>query len=108
MKTIKHLTAKVLAVQVKELGDGKNSEPYVFEALEFANGLILVEGESTNDWFFDSRSDIKPCGNAQVVDVQEVGRTEQWTSQELLKSVQGSIWEFGEASVPSKHFELWK
>ena len=109
MTTSKQLTAKVLEVACEELVQGESSSPrYTFKAIEFWNGLILVQSDTTNDWFFGSRDEIDACGNAQVTGVVETGETEEWTSEEVLRSIQGSIREFGEDSVPTKHHELWR
>jgi len=109
MKTIKQLSANVLNVVAEEFNYGEGDNPqYDFKALEFENGLILVQSDVTNDWFFSNRNDIDACGNAQVIAVVDTGEVEVWNSDDLLKSIQGSISEFGEDSVPSNHFELWK
>ena len=110
MKTNKQLTAKVL--EVKTIESGIIADPTrckgSFNVLEFENGLILVPGESTNDWFFDDRDSIDACGGDIVTSVEETGETEEWTSEQLLRAIQESVKEFGVDSVPQKHLELWR
>ena len=105
MKNNSTLTAKVLRVNAKELnGDSE----YSFNVYEFSNGLILVYRETTNDWFFENRDAVEPYGTAVVTSIEETDETEEFTPKSLLKSVQGSISEFGVDSVPAKHCELWR
>lgn len=109
MKSDKTLIAKVLIVTTKELSSVPGiNDACEFEVLEFENGLIVVEGSTTNDWYFEARSCIEPCGTAVVASINESGETRQWNATTLLKSVQGSIKEFGVDAVPNNHFELWK
>ena len=63
MKNDKQLNAKVLIVTAKELNTDSKDRHYTFRVLEFENGLILVEGHTTNDWYFEDRSCIEPNGN---------------------------------------------
>jgi hypothetical protein len=111
MKNNKVLLAKVLTVLVidsvpyNECGDCEERE---FEVLEFENDLIMVEGESTNNWFFDDRDSIEGCGCDIVQSVAETGEVREILSANLLSSIQESISEFGVESVSSKHLELWK
>lgn len=110
MRNNQTLQAKVLTVNTVELNlhemDGTSGES-CFNVYEFPNGLVLVEGYNTNDWFFENRDAIEACGTAVVSSIEETGRTEDFTAESLLKSVQGSIKEFGVDAVPSKHRELW-
>lgn len=105
-----NLTAKVLEVTAKTCYDESHNdgEEYTFEVYEFDNGLILVPGESTNDWFFESSDDIQASGNDEIVSVNELSRTSDFTPKELLQSIQGSMREFGIESVPAIHAELWR
>lgn len=109
MKTDRMLTAKVLQVEVEPL----NQEPtkkgnYTFKALQFENGLILVPGVTTHDWFFENVESIQACGTDRITDVKETGDIDKWTSSTLLSAIQDSVKEFGVDSIPRKHFELWK
>lgn len=111
MKNIKTLSANVLAVTVQDLAPSNEAGDhctYDFEVFEFSNGLVQVVGETTNDWFFQSIDEIEPNGTGIVEKIENTGRTVEIQSDELLKSIQGSIKEFGSDSVPSNHFELWK
>lgn len=105
MKNDTQLNAKVLIVTVKELNKDSN---YTFRVLEFENGLIAVEGHTTNDRYFEDRSCIEPNGNDIVTNIEDTGKIVHWRSSALLASIQGSIKEFGIDSVPKKHLQLWK
>jgi hypothetical protein len=109
MASNKVLTAQVLTVTATPLNEEieENGE-YTFTVHEFSNGLILVPGDTTNDWFFGSRDEIEPCGTDRVIAVEDSGKRKVWTAAELLGSIQGSIREFGVDSVPAKHLQLWK
>lgn len=100
----KQFTVKVLEVTAQEL-DEKGSQ-YTFEALELENGVILIPGESTNDWFFENRDSIEPSGTATTVSVEDSGETRIWTVKELKTSIEGSISEFGEDEATAKALEL--
>lgn len=94
-------TPKILSVKTKELN---SEECSTFEAFEFDNGLVMVVGESSNDWFFENRELIEACGNAVVVEIQEVGDTDCFTAEYLKESFEGCEAEFG--SIPSKCWEM--
>ena len=103
MKTSK-IKAKKLYVTAEELN---HPSQYTFDAFEFENGLILVPGDTTSDWFFEDRDSIEGGGSAAVIEIEE-GEEVLWSPGELLASVQGSIREWGVDSVPAKHAELWR
>lgn len=111
MTIAKMLKAKVLTVNCRDDSDtpiGENSQHYSFEVLEFENGLILVPGDTTNDWFFEDREKIQASGLAYVTSVKEKNEMVEISAKALRESIQGSIREFGEKSVPIKHLQLWK
>ncbi|MGL5059909.1 MAG: hypothetical protein ACRC62_07990 [Microcoleus sp.] len=89
---MKTLIAKKLTVSVKS-PEGESGQD--FEVLEFENGLILVAGCNTNDWYFEDRDSIEPCGLDIVSAVGETEETEEWTQKELQQSYMGSLREFG-------------
>lgn len=98
------MKAQVLTVFTRELNEeGSGSS---FEVYEFENGLILVPGESTNDWFFANRESIQASGNDVVDSVEESGRFVEFTPSELKTAVERSQAEFGIDSVPSNYLEL--
>lgn len=105
MKSNSTLSAKILQVTAKELNEDSQ---YSFDVYEFSNGLILVFGETTNDWFFEDREAIEPCGTAVIASIEETDQIKEFTAESLFKSVQGSMGEFGIDSVPAKHCELWR
>jgi hypothetical protein len=101
-------TAKILKVTAKDLdvvGDPSAPKPYTFNVYEFQNGLIMVKGESTNDWFFSSREEIEPNGMAEVLSVEETGETSIFPIDSLIKSMRGSIREFG-CEIPAEFLAL--
>lgn len=106
MKSNTTLKARVLKVDCRELNERDTA--YSFNVYEFSNGLILVPGDTTNDCFFDSRDRIEACGTAVVDDIEDLGEETEFSIEELLRSIQGSIQEFGVDSVPQKHHELWR
>ena len=69
-KTTKLLTAKKLEVITEPLNVFPDEPDFQsrFYCYEFENGLILVEGETTNDWFFSDRNSIEACGTDIVID----------------------------------------
>lgn len=95
--------AKVIEVSVQELSRGDDSIfDYTFIAYEFPNGVVMVPGETTNDWFFEDRDSIEPNGNGVVTGVSESGRTVPFSAGELEHSIQCSISEFGEDAGTAK------
>lgn len=111
MKNNKILTCKILRVTAicPSFLNDPDSEfyQYSFIVKEFENGLILVPGDTTNDWFFENRSLIQANGGDILVSIEDIGEEELSTAS-LLESIQGSIKEFGINSVPVKHLELWR
>lgn len=105
----KLLQAKTLKVNCYDPNEPASiKRKYSFNCIEFENGLILVSGASSNDWFFANRSCIQANGTDWIESIEETNELTEYTSAALLCSVQGSIQEFGVESVPSSHFELWK
>lgn len=103
-----NLTVKILEVEATRSNlYGETGNTYTFKAYEFSNGLILVPGETTNDWFFEDKESIEACGCDIIGSVEEIGETVNWTFEELLEAVRGSIEEFGSDSVPQKYLELF-
>lgn len=79
MKTTKQLIAKVLKVTAQELtpyNESGECVEYVFNALEFCNGLVMVPSDTTNDWFFASSEDVEPGGMAVVTDIESMSISE--------------------------------
>lgn len=100
------LEAKVLEVSTRTLNADPVESASRFKVYEFSNGLIMVPGDATHDWFFDDRDSIEACGNDVVVKVEETGATVEFSNQEFFESVEGSQSEFGDDSVPEKYLEL--
>jgi hypothetical protein len=67
-----------------------------FIAYKFSNGLILVPGDTTSDWFFPNEESIQACGNDVLVRVEDLGINFEWEKEELLLSFLNSVEEFGE------------
>lgn len=97
------LTAKKLIVNTYELNSENTGS---FEVYKFENGLILVPGENTNDWYFEDCDSVVGCGNDCVESIEETESVSEWTVDELKKSIEGSVREFGEDSIPQKAYEL--
>ena len=87
------ITAKVLLITNRY--DDSEGETYSFKAYEFANGAILIPGESTNDWFFDSRDEYEPNGTDVNESIEETGETTTFFTDKLAHSIEGSESEFG-------------
>ena len=80
--------AKKLIVTAQEI----NGNTYQFPVWEFTtNGAILVPGEQSNDWFFNSRDTIEPLGCA----IEETEETQTFDKERLRESVEGAEREFG-------------
>ncbi|QBQ73188.1 hypothetical protein kac65v162_gp158 [Nodularia phage vB_NspS-kac65v162] len=77
-------------------------------AWEFENGVILVPGVSTCDWFFDSRDNIEPCGNGIVTGVKETEVEEDYSVELLQEAIENSELEWGYDSVPKEVRDLIK
>ena len=92
----------VTATEYTEYDDKETS--YDFPVYQFSNGLIMVIGEDTNDWFFEDRGSIEangPHGLAQVTNVEiEAESTIDWSLKDLRKAIRASLGEFG--SIPPK------
>jgi hypothetical protein len=100
------MKAQKLIVTARELNYSETGEKdsYHFPVYEFENGLILVVGDTTNDWFFDSRDEIEPNGTAVTESVQETGEFSDWDKGDLIESIKASLNEFG--SLPDKALQL--
>ena len=93
------MQATKLIVTATEYTDKETS--YDFSAYQFSNGLIMVIGEDTNDWFFEDRESIEANGLAQVTNVEvEAESTIDRSPKDLRKAIRASLKEFG--SVPPK------
>jgi hypothetical protein len=101
-------SAKVLEVEVEELNLGDNSQSeYTFNAYEFTNnGVVMVLGSTTNDYFFIDCDSIEANGNGVVIAVNETDRTVEFTVEQLAESIEGSVGEFGEDEATAKALEL--
>lgn len=101
MNTSTIFPAKKLIVTAQEINlDGEGQSPtYQFPVWQFENGAILVEGVTTNDWFFDSQDEIEPNGTAIVIAIEETEETITFDKEELKESVEGSEREFGYAGL---------
>jgi hypothetical protein len=89
------MKAEILEVTACELNSYTSKEFYTFEVYEFENKFIMVPSETTNDWFFASRAEIEPCGNAVVEKIVGTGKFIHFTEEELQESIEGSLAEFG-------------
>lgn len=109
---MKILTAKVLLAHFKifnpeRYDDGTiTKESNDYQVLEFENGLILVEGETTPDWFFPGREEIEGNGDDIFMGAEETGETVDWEAIELVKSFGDSIAYFGDESCKDLVKEL--
>jgi hypothetical protein len=100
-------SAKVIEVQVEELNQGDDTQSeYTFDAYEFTNGLVMVRGSTTNDYFFVDCDSIEACGNGVVIAVNETDRTVEFTVEQLAESIEESIGEFGEDKATAKALGL--
>ena len=87
-----NFTAKKLEITAQELNHP--DQQYTFVAYEFENGLILVPGDSTPDWFFNNRDEIQPSGNAVVDSIAEAGVEVTFTTEELQESLEAYVKEY--------------
>jgi len=101
----KTMVATKLIVTATEKDSGLLEEfTYEFPVYEFEDGLILVIGEDTHDWFFEDRESIEANGCAQVIDVAESSETIDWSLEDLQEAIEGSLSEFWK--VPKKALDL--
>ena len=87
-----------LIVTATEYTDKETS--YDFPAYQFSNGLIMVIGEDTNDWFFEDRESIQANGYDSIIDVTVTDSVSNWNLKDLRKTIKASLKEFG--SIPAK------
>lgn len=99
--TTQKITAKQLVVTARELNVNEPGEcdSYTFYCWELPNGMVWIQSETTNDWFFDSRDEIEPNGLASTESVEETGETKEFLLKDLESGIHGSIREYGEDSV---------
>ena len=71
---------------------------------EFPNGVILVPGETTNDWYFDSKEEYNRSSDFSW-HFEETEETEDWSVECLNDSILGYESEFC-VSASSKVKEL--
>lgn len=84
------LIAKILEI-TNECEDGN---VYSFKAFEFGTGALLIPGEVTSDWFFDSKADYTPNGtdtNLEIIDTEE---TCEFSESTIKQSIADSQSEF--------------
>ena len=104
---LKEIEVKTRNINVEYEGDGTEVDGTSSHcAYLLPNNAVLVVGQSTNDWFFDSMENYQCSGNDIVVDWECTGEIEEWTVSELRRSVIDSANEFGGDSVPSSVIEL--
>jgi len=92
---MKTLTARILVVNCV---DPDTNYEYSFRVEEFSNGLILVGGETSNDWFFRCREEIKASGYDLVVGGEDTEDITKWTPKELNEAWGNSVAEFSDLS----------
>ena len=83
------LKAKVLDAHFYALNDEETKCTY--PVYQFENGLIMVPGESTADWFFSSASTIEGCGDDQLDRVEDTGNSVEFTPSELSNAWGNSV-----------------
>ena len=97
---MKALQAKVLLAHFEPLNKSHPDDDRAnsYRVLEFGNGLILVEGETTNDWFFEDSSEIEGCGDDCFTHTTDAEESITYSALELSRSYGGSVGEFGDYS----------
>lgn len=101
------MKAKILIVYAQELNPEEEFESrYSFKVYEFSNGAIMVPSNTSHDWFFCSRDEIEPCGNAVTENVEDTEEVVTFSLETLKDAIFGSIGEFGESERTSKPQEL--
>ena len=91
---MKTLTAKILTAYFVQTYDPVTDDIIDYPVWEFENGLILVPGESTADWFFRSSDEIEGCGGDLYQRVEDTGETIDFTAKELAQAWGSSLAEF--------------
>jgi hypothetical protein len=103
------VSSKVLIaiITVYDVESDETKEHHRYKIYEFPNGVILVPGETTNDWYFDSREEYNPGGSSDDFDwyFEETEETEDWSVECLNHSILGYESEFC-VSASSKVKEL--
>lgn len=105
------VSSKVLiaVITVYDVESGETKEHHRYKIYEFPNGVILVPGETTNDWYFDSREEYKynPGSSSDDFDwyLEETEEIENWSVECLNYSILGYESEFC-VSASSKVKEL--
>lgn len=89
-----------------DVESGETKEHNRCKIYEFPNGVILVPGETTNDWYFDSKEEYNPGGSSDFDwHFEETDETEDWSVECLNDSILGYESEFC-VSASSKVKEL--
>jgi hypothetical protein len=102
------VSSKVLIaiITVYDVESDETKEHHRYKIYEFPNGVILVPGETTNDWYFDSREEYNPGGSSDFDwYFEETEETEDWSVECLNYSILGYESEFC-VSASSKVKEL--
>lgn len=94
-----------MLAKVIEITNEDQDTEYTFKAYEFDNGVILIPGETSCDWFFDSREEYQPNGTDSLVGVTDTDDTKEFSIEELKEAIRGSESEFS-YKVGSKVLEL--
>jgi hypothetical protein len=103
-------TAKILEVTACQNGFSPDGEPindsYQFKVYEFSNGVIMVPGETTYDWFFVDRKNIQANGMDEVGDIEDTGKTVNFSDSQLTESIENSQGCWGSDDATAKALEL--
>ena len=88
------ISSKVLIAITTVVESGETKE-HRCKIYEFPNGVILVPGETTNDWYFDSKEEYNPGGSSDSSwHFEETDETEDWSVECLNDSILGYESEF--------------
>lgn len=81
---------------------------WTMKGYEFENGVILIPCDTTNDFYYSSRSEVEVNATDYIVDILETDDYDTWTIEQLTESINRSKAEFGEESIPENVYDLLK
>lgn len=84
----------MISSKVIEITNSDEGVEYTFKAFEFENGVVLIPGDTSCDWFFDSREKYQPNGLDKVVEITDTDDTKEFSIDELKEIIKGSESEF--------------
>lgn len=87
----------------------ESGRTYHFEGQSLPTGEVVIPSAQTNDEWYESLDAVEAHGTDTLEGSQETGETQEWSAEDLAKSITGAAREFGVDAVPEslrRHIEF--